>query len=122
MTDALREDGALIFSSTGVNSASVPKYFIHSSPYFPNKDYMNIRLNKAIKEFGVGLQTISDFPQDKRVVRLKSEDNLNQKLDEKQYDLLKKEFGADKDLRNKAEEIDRPDRIKKTLCTENGTA
>ncbi|EJX02397.1 translation initiation factor IF-2 [gut metagenome] len=65
---------------------------------------MNIRLNKAIKEFGVGQQTISDFLK-KKGCPLKSEDNLNQKLDEKQYDLLKKEFGADKDLRNKAEEI-----------------
>ncbi len=65
---------------------------------------MNIRLNKAIKEFGVGQQTISDFLK-KKGCPLESEDNLNQKLDEKQYDLLKKEFGADKDLRNKAEEI-----------------
>lgn len=65
---------------------------------------MNIRLNKAIKEFGVGQQTISDFLK-KKGCPFESEDNLNQKLDEKQYDLLKKEFGADKDLRNKAEEI-----------------
>ncbi len=65
---------------------------------------MNIRLNKAIKEFGVGQQTISDFLK-KKGCPLESVDNLNQKLDEKQYDLLKKEFGADKDLRNKAEEI-----------------
>ena len=65
---------------------------------------MNIRLNKAIKEFGVGQQTISDFLK-KKGCPLESEDTLNQKLDEKQYDLLKKEFCADKDLRNKAEEI-----------------
>ena len=82
---------------------------------------MNIRLNKAIKEFGVGQQTISDFLK-KKGCPLESEDNLNQKLDEKQYDLLKKEFGADKDLRNKAEEIRQSPTGKETLCTENGTA
>ncbi|MDD6123603.1 MAG: translation initiation factor IF-2 [Bacteroidales bacterium] len=63
---------------------------------------MSIRLNKAIKEFGVGLQTLTDFLN-------KQGDPVsgdpNQKLNERQYELLKQEFGADKDLRNKAEEM-----------------
>ncbi len=62
----------------------------------------NIRLNKAIKEFGIGFQTASDFLKKKGY---DVPDGLNQKLDEKQYELLKGEFGADKDLRNKAEEM-----------------
>ena len=63
---------------------------------------MSIRLNKAIKEFGVGLQTLTDFLN-------KQGDPVsgdpNQKLNERQYELLTQEFGADKDLRNKAEEM-----------------
>ncbi len=64
---------------------------------------MNIRLNKVIKEFGVGLQTVSDFLKKKGLPI--ADDDLNQKIDEKQYDLLKHEFGADKELRGKAEEL-----------------
>ncbi len=62
----------------------------------------NIRLNKAIKEFGIGFQTASDFLKKKGY---DVPDGPNQKLDEKQYELLKGEFGADKDLRSKAEEM-----------------
>ena len=64
---------------------------------------MNIRLNKVIKEFGVGLQTVADFLKKKGLPI--ADDDLNQKIDEKQYDLLKHEFGADKELRGKAEEL-----------------
>ena len=63
---------------------------------------MSIRLNKAIKEFGVGLQTLSDYLK-KMGVPITGE--LNQKLSDKQYDLLKKEFGADREFRSKAEEL-----------------
>ena len=63
---------------------------------------MSIRLNKAIKEFNVGLQTIVDFLAKKghKINAVPSE-----KIDDKQYELLKEEFGADKMLRNKAEEL-----------------
>ena len=63
---------------------------------------MSIRLNKVIKEFNVGLQTVVDFLQKKGY-----EINAvpNEKVTDEQYDLLKKEFGADKDLRNKAEKM-----------------
>ena len=63
---------------------------------------MSIRLNKAIKEFNVGLQTIVDFLAKKghKINAVPSE-----KIEDKQYELLKEEFGADKMLRNKAEEL-----------------
>ena len=48
---------------------------------------MNIRLNKAIKEFGVGQQTISDFLK-KKGCPLESEDKLTQKFVEMKYDFL----------------------------------
>ena len=63
---------------------------------------MSIRLNKAIKEFGVGLQSITDLLKEKGAP-VPSNDP-NQKLDEKQYELLKQAFSADKTLRNQAEE------------------
>ena len=71
---------------------------------------MSIRLNKAIKEFGVGLQTLSDFLK-KKGFPITGE--LNQKLDDNQYDLLKKEFGADRDIRMKAEELRQNRQVKK---------
>lgn len=63
---------------------------------------MSIRLNKAIKEFGVGLQSITDLLKQKGMPV--ASNDPNQKLDEKQYELLKNAFSADKNLRDKAEE------------------
>ena len=63
---------------------------------------MSIRFNKAIKEFGVGQQTIADFLEKKGEPIT---GDLNQKLNDKQYELLKQEFGADKNLRNKTEQM-----------------
>lgn len=63
---------------------------------------MTIRFNKAIKEFGVGRQTIVDFLNKKGVP---IEDDLNAKLNEKQYELLKQEFSTDKQLRSVTEEL-----------------
>ena len=64
---------------------------------------MKIRLNKAIKEFGVGFSTVADFLKKKG--HPIQDDDLNQKLDDEQYELLKEAFGADKDLKTKAEEM-----------------
>lgn len=61
-----------------------------------------IRLNKAIKEFNVSLQTIVEFFEKKGV---SIETNPNTKINEEEYNLLRKEFGADKDLRNEAEKL-----------------
>ena len=63
---------------------------------------MSIRLNKAIKEFGVGLQSITDLLKEKGAPV--ATNDPNQKLDDKQYELLKSAFSADKSLRSKAEE------------------
>lgn len=63
---------------------------------------MSIRLNKAIKEFGVGLQSITDLLKEKGAPV--ATNDPNQKLDDKQYELLKSAFSADKSLRSKTEE------------------
>lgn len=63
---------------------------------------MTIRINKAIKEFGVGRQTVVDFLNKKG---MPVEDDLNAKLDDRQYDLLKQEFSTDKHLKSAAEEM-----------------
>ncbi len=63
---------------------------------------MSIRLNKIIKEFNVGLQTIVDCLEKKGH---KVNASPSEKITDEQYELLRKEFGADKDLRNKAEEM-----------------
>ena len=55
---------------------------------------MSIRLNKAIKEFGVGLQSITDLLKEKGAPV--ATNDPNQKLDDKQYELLKSAFSADK--------------------------
>lgn len=63
---------------------------------------MSIRLNKVIKEFNVGLQTVVDFLA-KKGFEVKA--TPAEKITDEQYDLLKKEFGADKDLRTEAEKM-----------------
>ena len=78
---------------------------------------MNIRLNKAIKEFGVGLQTLTDFLSKKGVAVT---GDPNQKLNEEEYEMLRQEFGADKDLRNKAEEMMQSRQEKKRPAQKNG--
>lgn len=63
---------------------------------------MSIRLNKVIKEFNVGLQTVVDFLAKKghQVNAAPSE-----KITDEQYDLLRMEFGEDKNLRSAAEKM-----------------
>ncbi len=63
---------------------------------------MSIRLNKAIKEFGVGLQSITGLLKEKG--HPVESNDPNQRLDDEQYEILKKAFSADKTLRDKAEE------------------
>ena len=73
---------------------------------------MGIRLNKVIKEFGVGLNSLVEFLHKKG---FDVEADLSTKIDSAAYDVLKKEFGADKDLRNEAERLiqDRQNKEKK---------
>ena len=63
---------------------------------------MSIRLNKVIKEFNVGLQTVVDFLGKKG---FEINPSPSEKITDDQYDLLRKEFGADKDLRDEAEKM-----------------
>lgn len=63
---------------------------------------MSIRLNKVIKEFNVGLQTVVEFLQ-KKGFEIKP--SPSEKITDEQYDILKKEFGADKNLRTEAEKL-----------------
>ena len=63
---------------------------------------MSIRLNKVIKECNVGLQTAVDFLKQKG---FEVQASLSERITDEQYELLKKEFGADKNLRNAAEKL-----------------
>ena len=63
---------------------------------------MSVRLNIVIKECNVGLQTVIDFLHKKGV---EVQPSPSAKISDEQYELIRKEFGADKDLRNKAEEM-----------------
>ncbi|HRF85230.1 MAG TPA: translation initiation factor IF-2 [Alloprevotella sp.] len=63
---------------------------------------MSIRLNKVIKEFNVGLQTVVDF-LGKKGFSINA--SPSEKITDEQYELLRKEFGADKDLRTEAEKL-----------------
>ena len=63
---------------------------------------MSIRLNKVIKEFNVGLQTVVDFLTTKG---FEVKASPSEKISDAQYDLLCQEFGADRDLRTEAEKM-----------------
>ena len=61
---------------------------------------MSIRLNKAIRELNIGLQTAVDFLEKKKLGEVKGD--LNFKLSDEQYDALVEEFKSDKDVKNNA--------------------
>lgn len=63
---------------------------------------MSIRLNKVIKEYNVGLQTVVDFLKAKGY-EIKA--SPSEKITDEQHEMLRQEFGADKALRSKAEEL-----------------
>ncbi|MBQ0049075.1 MAG: translation initiation factor IF-2 [Bacteroidales bacterium] len=64
---------------------------------------MSIRLNKAIKECNVGLQTAVEFLQKKGFKDVEA--NLTAKISDEQYELLQKEFVSDKGLRKAADDL-----------------
>ena len=68
---------------------------------------MTIRLNKVTRDLNVGIQTVVEFLQKKGYT---VEPNPNTKISEEQYELLKKEFSNDKDLRLKSEKLNRDSR------------
>ncbi len=63
---------------------------------------MNIRLNKVIRELNVGIDTIVDFLREKG---FEVKATPNEKISGEQYDLLKKKFGADRELRTEADKL-----------------
>lgn len=79
----------------------------------------SIRLNKVIKEFNVGLQTIVEFLQSKGIT---VEANPSEKITGEQYDLLKKEYGADKELRGEVDKQKQDRQKEKTKARKSAAA
>lgn len=65
---------------------------------------MSIRLNKAIRELNIGLQTAVEFLK-KRSDLGEVRDDLSFKLSDSQYNALVEEFKSDKEVRNQAEKL-----------------
>ncbi|MCK9159143.1 MAG: translation initiation factor IF-2 [Bacteroidaceae bacterium] len=63
---------------------------------------MSIRLNKVTRDFNVGIATVVEFLQKKG---FPVEENPNTKITEEQYQVLKKEFNKDKDLKVESERL-----------------
>ena len=76
---------------------------------------MSIRINKVIKEFNIGLERVVDFLAEKGIA---VEANLNTKIDDEAYALLSQAFGADKDLKEEANELFHRDRPSKAELAE----
>lgn len=71
-----------------------------------------IRLGKAAGEFNVGISTIVEFLEGNGV---KIDTNPNTKLDPDQYDMLRTEFAADQDLKEKAKQQQSPREKRETI-------
>ena len=65
---------------------------------------MSIRLNKALRELNIGIQTAVDFLEKKKDLGEVKAD-LNFKLNDAQYGALVSEFKGEADVRNQAEKI-----------------
>ena len=61
---------------------------------------MTIRLNKVTRDLNVGIQTAAEYLQKKGFT---VEANPNTKITDEQFEMLKKEFSTDKDLKMKSE-------------------
>ena len=67
---------------------------------------MGIRLNKALTELNIGLQTAVDFLKNKKSLgEIKDNANLSTKISDEQYQALVNEFKGDKDVKNEAEKM-----------------
>ena len=64
---------------------------------------MSIRLNKAIRELNIGIQTAAEFLT--KNYGLEGADNPNLKLTDEQYDGLKKAYAKDAAMRSQAEKL-----------------
>lgn len=65
---------------------------------------MSIRLNKAIRELNIGLQTAVEFLKKKSDLG-EVRDDLSFKLNDAQYNALVEEFKSDKEVRSQAEKL-----------------
>ncbi len=63
---------------------------------------MGVRLNKVLREFNVGLQTVVDYLEKKG---FKVEADLNAKLSDEAYQIVRNEFGKDKLLKHEVEKL-----------------
>ena len=67
---------------------------------------MSIRLNKALTELNIGLQTAVDFLKNKKSLgEIQDDANLSTKISDEQYKALVDEFKGDKDIKSEAEKI-----------------
>ena len=77
---------------------------------------MTIRLNKVTRDLNVGITTAVEFLQKKGYT---VEANPNTKITDEQFDMLKKEFSTDKDLKIKSERFSQErqskDRVKSSV-------
>ena len=64
--------------------------------------YMGVRLNKVLKEFNVGLQTVVDY-LDKKGFTVEAD--LNAKISDDAYQVVREKFGTDKLLRSEADKL-----------------
>ncbi|MGM9712589.1 MAG: translation initiation factor IF-2 [Prevotella sp.] len=72
---------------------------------------MSIRLNKAIRELNIGIQTAAEFLT--KNYGLEGADNPNLKLTDEQYDGLKKAYAKDAAMRSQAEKLTQKVKAKK---------
>ena len=63
---------------------------------------MGVRLNKILKEFNVGLQTVIDYLADKGH---EVKNDMNIKLTDEQEQLVREKFSPDKSVRNEADKL-----------------
>ena len=78
-----------------------------------------MRLSKVIKEFNVSLQRVVDVLQENGIT---VEANPNSKIDDKYYDLLAENFGADRARKHKAAELFQGRREEKQAALEQARA
>ena len=66
---------------------------------------MSIRLNKAIRELNIGMQTAVEFLEKRKDLGEVPKDNANFKLNDAQYDALVEAFKHEADVKSQAEKI-----------------
>lgn len=80
---------------------------------------MGVRLNKVLTELNIGLQQAVDFlKQNKEYGEIRDDANVNTKINDRQYEILQKEFGQSKYNKNSQQTWIFPKKGPKTVrCT-----